>query len=71
MMLLLLPTQKKTLQHCTFCVIKAIKLLGQEISFKKTEVNHRPTPREEYRFLHITIDETLVNACYIIMVIIS
>ncbi|KAK2563730.1 hypothetical protein P5673_012716 [Acropora cervicornis] len=42
----------------TPCFADAPRLFGLEVSLKKTEVLHQPTPHEEYRPPHISICET-------------
>ena len=40
------------------CFAEAAQLFGLVVSLKKTEVLHKPAPREEYLPPHITIAET-------------
>ena len=49
---------ERALQRMTSCFADASRLFGLEVSLKKTEVLHQPTPREEYRPPHISIGDT-------------
>ena len=46
------------LQRVTSCFADALRLFGLEVSLKKTEVLHQPTPHEEYRPPHISIGDS-------------
>ncbi|XP_068724054.1 uncharacterized protein [Montipora capricornis] len=47
-----------SLQRVTSCFADASRLFGLEVSLKKTEILHQPTPHEEYRPPHICIGDT-------------
>ena len=44
---------ERALQRVTSCFADASRLFGLEVSLKKTEILHQPTPHEEYRPPHI------------------
>jgi len=49
-------------QRVTSCFAEASQLFGLEVSLKKTEVLHQPTPQEAFRPPHKTIGETELKA---------
>ena len=49
---------ERALQRITSCFADASQLFGLEVSLKKTETLHQPTPHEEYRPPHICIGDT-------------
>ena len=53
---------KRALQRMTSCFADASRLFSLEVSLRKTEVLHQPTPHEEYRPPHISIGDTALKS---------
>ena len=53
---------ENALQHVTSCFAEAAQLFRLEVSLKKTEVLHKPAPKETYRPPNITVGETELKA---------
>ena len=49
---------ERALQRMTSCFADVSRLFGLEVSLKKTEVLHQPTPHKENRTPHISIGDT-------------
>ena len=49
---------ERALQRMISCFADVSQLFGLEVSLKKTEVLHQPTPHEENRTPHISIGDT-------------
>ena len=58
----LIALTEKALQRTVNCFRKAATAFGLTISLKKTEVIYQSPPGESYSELHITIDNTKLNA---------
>ena len=54
----LVARTERAFQRVTSCFADASRLFGLEVSLKKTEILHQPTPHEEYRPPHICIGDT-------------
>ena len=56
---------KRALQHLISCFAEAAQLFRLEVSLKKTEIFHQPTPLEEYYSSHITVGGTELKAVHL------